>query len=113
MTDCRDPKDNTYLGLACAAAAATIVSSDDDLPVLHPCRGVRILKPAAYVAETAADGRRSPLPAPSPAALLIQPRRAFDRRGAAAARGRLDRGPDAGAFRAHGEAAARRYPPPL
>ncbi len=53
VTDCRDPKDNKYLELAFAAAAATIVSSDDDLLVLHPWRGVRILKPAAYLAETA------------------------------------------------------------
>lgn len=53
VADCRDPKDNKYLELAFAAAAATIVSSDDDLLVLHPWRGVRILKPAAYLAETA------------------------------------------------------------
>ncbi len=53
VTDCRDPKDNKYLELAFAAAAATIVSSDDDLLVLHPWRGVRILKPAAYLTETA------------------------------------------------------------
>ena len=53
VTDCRDQKDNKYLELAFAAAAATIVSSDDDLLVLHPWRGVRILKPAAYLTETA------------------------------------------------------------
>lgn len=53
VTDCRDPKDNKYLELAFAAAAATIVSSDDDLLVLHSWRGVRILKPAAYLTETA------------------------------------------------------------
>lgn len=53
VTDCRDPKDNKYLELAFAAAAATIVSSDDDLLVLHPWRGVQILKPAAYLTETA------------------------------------------------------------
>ena len=53
VTDCRDPKDDKYLELAFAAAAATIVSSDDDLLVLHPWRGVRILKPAAYLTETA------------------------------------------------------------
>jgi putative PIN family toxin of toxin-antitoxin system len=52
VTDCRDPKDNKYLELALAANAATIVSSDEDLLVLHPWRGVRILKPAAYLAET-------------------------------------------------------------
>jgi hypothetical protein len=44
VTDCRDPKDNKYLELALAAGAETIVSSDDDLLVLHPWRGVRILR---------------------------------------------------------------------
>jgi putative PIN family toxin of toxin-antitoxin system len=52
VTDCRNPKDNKYLELALAAKAATIVSSEEDLLVLHPWRGVRILKPAAYLAET-------------------------------------------------------------
>jgi putative PIN family toxin of toxin-antitoxin system len=50
VTDCRDPKDNKYLELAFAAGAETIVSSDDDLLVLHPWRGVRILRPADYLA---------------------------------------------------------------
>jgi putative PIN family toxin of toxin-antitoxin system len=36
VTDCRDPKDDKYLELALAAGAKTIVSSDDDLLVLHP-----------------------------------------------------------------------------
>ena len=52
VTDCRDPKDNKYLELALAAGAETIVSSDDDLLVLHPWRGVRILLPADYLAAT-------------------------------------------------------------
>jgi len=50
VTDCRDPKDDKYLELALAAGAETIVSSDDDLIVLHPCRCVRILYPADYLA---------------------------------------------------------------
>jgi uncharacterized protein len=50
VTDCRDPKDDKYLELALAAGAETIVSSDDDLLVLHPGRGVRILRPADYLA---------------------------------------------------------------
>jgi putative PIN family toxin of toxin-antitoxin system len=50
VTDCRDPKDDKYLELALAAGAETIVSSDDDLIVLHPWRGVRILRPADYLA---------------------------------------------------------------
>jgi putative PIN family toxin of toxin-antitoxin system len=48
--DCRDPKDNKYLELALAADAAIIVSSDDDLLVLHPWRGKSILRPADYLA---------------------------------------------------------------
>ncbi len=56
VTDCRDSKDNKYLELALAAKAVTIVSSDDDLLVLHPWRGVRILLPAAYLAEVGASG---------------------------------------------------------
>jgi putative PIN family toxin of toxin-antitoxin system len=53
VTDFRDAKDNKYLELALAAGAATIVSSDADLLVLHPWRGVRILRPADYLAEVA------------------------------------------------------------
>jgi len=50
VTDCRDAKDNKYLELALAAGAETIVSGDDDLLVLDPWRGVRILLPADYLA---------------------------------------------------------------
>jgi predicted nucleic acid-binding protein len=50
VTDCRDPKDDKYLELAIAAGAETIISSDDDLLVPHLWRGVRILRPAAYLA---------------------------------------------------------------
>ena len=50
VTDCRDPKDDKYLELALASGAETIVSSDDDLLVLHPWRATRILRPADYLA---------------------------------------------------------------
>lgn len=50
ITECRDPKDDIYLELALAAGAEIIVSSDDDLLILHPWRGVRILRPAHYLA---------------------------------------------------------------
>ena len=50
VTDCRDPKDDKYLELALAAGAAFIVSGDDDLIVLHPWRGVSIVRPADYLA---------------------------------------------------------------
>lgn len=49
VTDCRDSKDNKYLELALAAGAETIVSSDEDLLVLHPWRRVHILRPADYL----------------------------------------------------------------
>lgn len=52
VTDCRDPKDDKYLELALASGAETIVTSDDDLLVLHPWRGTRILRPADYLALT-------------------------------------------------------------
>ncbi len=58
VTDCRDPKDNKYLELALAAGAETIVSSDDDLLVLHPWRGVRIIRPADYLALAPASPQR-------------------------------------------------------
>lgn len=50
VADCRDPKDDKYLELALAAGAEMIISSDADLLVLHPWRGVRILRPADYLA---------------------------------------------------------------
>jgi putative PIN family toxin of toxin-antitoxin system len=49
ITDCRDTKDNKYLELALAAGASIIVSSDEDLLVLDPWRGIRILRPVDYV----------------------------------------------------------------
>ncbi len=49
VTDCRDSKDNKYLELALAAGAKTIISSDDDLLVLHPWRGISIVTPSAFV----------------------------------------------------------------
>ncbi len=49
VTDCRDAKDNKYLELALASAATRIVASDNDLLVLDPWRGIRILRPADYL----------------------------------------------------------------
>jgi putative PIN family toxin of toxin-antitoxin system len=48
---CRDPKDNKFLALALGAGADAIVSSDKDLPVLHPWRGIRIVTPAEFLGE--------------------------------------------------------------
>jgi uncharacterized protein len=50
VTDSRDDKDNKYLELALVAGAETLVSDDQDLLVLDPWRGVRILTPADYLA---------------------------------------------------------------
>jgi putative PIN family toxin of toxin-antitoxin system len=50
VQDCRDAKDNKYLELALAAEAAAIVSSDNDLLVLDPWRGIRIVTPAQFLA---------------------------------------------------------------
>ena len=50
VTDCRDPKDNKYLDLALTAEALAIVSSDNDLLVLHPWRGIDVLRPAEFLA---------------------------------------------------------------
>jgi putative PIN family toxin of toxin-antitoxin system len=49
VTDCRDAKDDKYLELALAAKAGVIVSSDDDLLMLNPWRGVWILRPTEYL----------------------------------------------------------------
>ena len=46
---CRDPKDNPFLALVLACSADVLVSSDADLLVLHPWRGIPILTPAAYL----------------------------------------------------------------
>ncbi len=49
VADCRDPKDDKFLSLALSAGAQIIVSSDDDLRVLHPYRGIAVLSPAQFV----------------------------------------------------------------
>lgn len=51
VADCRDAKDNKYLELALASSAWAIVSGDADLLVLHPWRGVRIMRPGDYLAD--------------------------------------------------------------
>jgi len=48
---CRDPKDDKFLALAVAAEADVLVSSDKDLLVLHPWRGIGIVTPAEFVGE--------------------------------------------------------------
>jgi len=48
---CRDRSDDFLLALALASEADVIVSSDHDLLVLHPWRGIPILTPAQFLAE--------------------------------------------------------------
>lgn len=50
VRECRDPKDDCYLELASAAAASVILSGDEDLLVLHPWRGIPVLRPAPFLA---------------------------------------------------------------
>jgi putative PIN family toxin of toxin-antitoxin system len=54
IRECRDPSDDAYLELATAAAAHVIISSDHDLLVLDPWRGVRIVTPAQFLTLAAA-----------------------------------------------------------
>lgn len=49
VADCRDAKDNKYLELAMAVGADIIISSDNDLLVLNPWRGIRIIRPVDYI----------------------------------------------------------------
>lgn len=49
MPACRDPKDNPFLALVLACAADVLVSSDSDLLVLHPWRGVPIVTPGTFL----------------------------------------------------------------
>jgi putative PIN family toxin of toxin-antitoxin system len=46
---CRDDEDNKFLALALVAEADVLVSSDEDLLVMHPWRGVPIVTPAGFL----------------------------------------------------------------
>ena len=46
---CRDAKDNKFLALAQVCRADVLVSSDDDLLVLHPWREMPVLRPAEFL----------------------------------------------------------------
>ncbi|MEM1043993.1 MAG: putative toxin-antitoxin system toxin component, PIN family [Bacteroidota bacterium] len=53
VTDCRDLDDNKFLALALDSAADVLVSSDADLLVLHPYRGIAVLSPTDFLRELA------------------------------------------------------------
>ena len=46
--DCRDPKDNKFLSLARSALADCIICSDEDLLILHPYHGIKIITVRQY-----------------------------------------------------------------
>jgi len=48
---CRDGNDNKFLELALAAEVDAIISSDEDLLILHPWCGIEILTPAQFLDE--------------------------------------------------------------
>ena len=45
---CRDPDDDTILALAATGRADVIITEDDDLLVLNPFDGIRILRPREF-----------------------------------------------------------------
>jgi hypothetical protein len=49
IRECRDHKDDKFLELAIDGRADFIISSDDDLLVLHPFRDIQILTPRAFL----------------------------------------------------------------
>jgi putative PIN family toxin of toxin-antitoxin system len=49
VENCRDPKDNKYLELALEVHAECILSGDNDLLVLHPHLGIKILTPRQFI----------------------------------------------------------------
>ena len=49
ISDCRDPRDNKFLELAVSGQANCIISGDQDLLVLHPFRGIKIITPREFV----------------------------------------------------------------
>jgi putative PIN family toxin of toxin-antitoxin system len=46
---CRDPRDNPFLALALVCEADALISSDEDLLVLHPWRGMPIVRPGEFL----------------------------------------------------------------
>lgn len=53
---CRDAKDNKFLALAHVCRADVLVSSDDDLLVLHRWRDVPVLRPAEFLLRAGVGG---------------------------------------------------------
>jgi putative PIN family toxin of toxin-antitoxin system len=49
VSDCRDPHDNKFLALAIACQAERLISSDEDLLILNPYRGIPIVRPQDFL----------------------------------------------------------------
>lgn len=49
---CRDARDDKFLELAVSGSATYLISSDDDLLVLHPFRGIAIMMAAEFLRAT-------------------------------------------------------------
>ena len=54
----RDPDDNYILACALETQAEFVITCGQDLPALHPFRGVSILTPAAFLARIAREQKR-------------------------------------------------------
>jgi putative PIN family toxin of toxin-antitoxin system len=52
ITECRDPKDNKFLEVAVCGQADSIVTGDQDLLALHPYRGITIITPRDFLAQS-------------------------------------------------------------
>jgi len=50
LPPCRDPEDNRFLALVLAAEADALVSSDEDLLMMNPWRGVPVMTAAEFLA---------------------------------------------------------------
>ena len=50
LMNAENPKDNKYLELAVSGEAECIVTGDDDLLVLNPWRGIKILTVQEFLA---------------------------------------------------------------
>lgn len=47
--DCRDPNDDKFLSLAVSTHTTLMVSSDPDLTLMNPYRGIEIIPPRTFV----------------------------------------------------------------
>jgi putative PIN family toxin of toxin-antitoxin system len=50
VVECRDPRDDKFLGLAVGGRATHIISGDANLLILDPFRDIRIVSPRQFLA---------------------------------------------------------------